>query len=251
MLEVTSKPDIHIIKGVAITTSLSIAACFDKRHADVMRSIQSLECSAEFRQRNFASANYMDEQGKPRPIYSITRDGFAFLAMGFTGKRAAQFKEAYINAFNEMEQQLQTVTPDTLHGFCEHIGPLPSPTGALMGEVYRAYLGYARSVGDAQPLTLAKFGLTLPGVLAGRGTTLEKRRTRTGIRSNVALSPAAVEWSLTLPPPSKGELKLGRLFVYLCDFELFGSIIEHMRESMSMDDEKIREVIKKLNSVIN
>ncbi|MDJ5687390.1 MULTISPECIES: Rha family transcriptional regulator, partial [unclassified Salmonella] len=46
-----------------------------------------------------------------------TRDGFAFLAMGFTGKRAAQFKEAYINAFNQMEKQLSTpsVLSDAAH----------------------------------------------------------------------------------------------------------------------------------------
>ena len=33
----------------------------------------------------------------------MTRDGFTFLAMGFTGPRAAVFKEAYIEAFNKME----------------------------------------------------------------------------------------------------------------------------------------------------
>lgn len=51
------------------------------------------------------------------PCYQITRDGFAFLAMGFTGKRAAQFKEAYINAFNQMEKQLSnpSVLSDVAH----------------------------------------------------------------------------------------------------------------------------------------
>ncbi|WP_249411562.1 Rha family transcriptional regulator [Marinomonas sp. A3A] len=39
-------------------------------------------------------------------MYRITRDGFVFLAMGFTGTKAAQFKEAYINALNQMEKQL-------------------------------------------------------------------------------------------------------------------------------------------------
>ena len=41
-------------------------------------------------------------------MYYMTRDGFTFLAMGFTGKVAAQFKEAYINAFNEMEEKLRS-----------------------------------------------------------------------------------------------------------------------------------------------
>ena len=33
----------------------------------------------------------------------MTKDGFCFLAMGFTGKEAAKWKEAFINAFNQME----------------------------------------------------------------------------------------------------------------------------------------------------
>ncbi|WXF31053.1 Rha family transcriptional regulator (plasmid) [Pseudomonas aeruginosa] len=36
----------------------------------------------------------------------MTRDGFTFLCIGFTGKEAARWKEAYINAFNKMEQAL-------------------------------------------------------------------------------------------------------------------------------------------------
>lgn len=47
------------------------------------------------------------KKGEKRPMYYLTRDGFTFLAMGFTGRVAAQFKEAYINAFNEMEEMLR------------------------------------------------------------------------------------------------------------------------------------------------
>ncbi|MGL5239041.1 MAG: Rha family transcriptional regulator [Plesiomonas shigelloides] len=101
-------PEIRIIDGHAVTTSLAVADYFTKRHADVIRKIELLECSPEFSQRNFARAEYTDDQGKKRPAYQITRDGFAFLAMGFTGKRAAQFKEAYITAFNAMESGLHT-----------------------------------------------------------------------------------------------------------------------------------------------
>jgi hypothetical protein len=41
------------------------------------------------------------------PAYRMTRDGFTFLCMGFTGAEAARWKEAYINAFNRMEAELQ------------------------------------------------------------------------------------------------------------------------------------------------
>lgn len=39
-------------------------------------------------------------------MYYLTRDGFTLLAMGFTGKKALQFKIAYIEAFNKMERML-------------------------------------------------------------------------------------------------------------------------------------------------
>ncbi len=112
-----AQPKINVINGQAVTSSLAIANYFTKRHDDVLKKIRALECSPEFSARNFAGAEYTDDQGKLRPCYNITRDGFAFIAMGFTGKRAAQFKEAYINAFNQMEKQLSTpsVLSDAAH----------------------------------------------------------------------------------------------------------------------------------------
>lgn len=97
---------VMIDRGVPVTTSLRIAEIFKKRHTEVLRAIKKLGCSDGFRQRNFASAEYLDNQKKPRPMFEITRDGFAFLAMGFTGKEADQFKEKYIDAFNWMQEEL-------------------------------------------------------------------------------------------------------------------------------------------------
>ena len=39
----------------------------------------------------------------------MTRDGFTFLVMGYRGKKAARFKEAYIRRFNEMESFIRTL----------------------------------------------------------------------------------------------------------------------------------------------
>jgi len=82
------------------TTSLKVSEAFGKLHKDILRKIETLECSTEFSQLNFKLAEYLDEQDKPRPVYEITKDGFMFLVMGFTGKKAAAVKEAYIAAFN-------------------------------------------------------------------------------------------------------------------------------------------------------
>lgn len=112
-----TQPEIAIVDGQAVTSSLAVANFFSKRHDDVLKKIRTLECSASFTARNFSVSDYTDCTGRKLPCYQITRDGFAFLAMGFTGKRAAQFKEAYINAFNQMEKQLSnpSVLSDVAH----------------------------------------------------------------------------------------------------------------------------------------
>lgn len=103
-------PDLTIVDGQITTTSNQIAEHFGKRHDVVLRAVRNLECSENFRLHNFAESSYTNEQGKKMPCYRITRDGFSFLAMGFTGKEAAQWKEAYITTFNKMEAELRGKT---------------------------------------------------------------------------------------------------------------------------------------------
>ncbi|WP_369570071.1 MULTISPECIES: Rha family transcriptional regulator [unclassified Salmonella] len=116
-LPTLAQPEIRIINGQAVTSSQAVADYFIKRHDNVIQKIKNLECSSKFAALNFKESEYTDATGRKLPCYNITRDGFAFLAMGFTGKRAAQFKEAYINAFNQMEKQLSTpsVLSDAAH----------------------------------------------------------------------------------------------------------------------------------------
>ena len=91
---------------VTVVTSLDVAETFEKRHADVLRDIERMECSEEFTERNFALSSYNDSSGKSNKMYFITRDGFTMLAMGYTGDKAMKFKEAYIRQFNAMEKAL-------------------------------------------------------------------------------------------------------------------------------------------------
>lgn len=97
-----------ITDGKPTANSKAIADFFNKNHRDVLRDIANLECSDEFRERNFALSSYRSLQNKKLPCYEMTKDGFCFLAMGFTGKEAAKWKEAYINAFNHMESLIKS-----------------------------------------------------------------------------------------------------------------------------------------------
>ncbi|HDZ4982520.1 TPA: Rha family transcriptional regulator [Campylobacter jejuni] len=99
-------------------TSLDVAKVFGKRHFHVLRDIENIlndlrEIGTSQDLSNFGEVVRISKTTNPKngklvnrkmPMYNLTRDGFSLLAMGFTGKKALQFKIAFINAFNEMER---------------------------------------------------------------------------------------------------------------------------------------------------
>lgn len=110
MKELIGKDEIGMFvdnHDVALVDSRYVARYFEKRHDHVIRDIRELDCSEEFRLSNFGESSYKNDQGKKQPCYYMTRDGFVFLAMGYRGKKAAQFKEMYIKRFNKMEKHIQ------------------------------------------------------------------------------------------------------------------------------------------------
>lgn len=92
----------------AVTTSRIVADYFRKRHDHIVRDIDNLKekVSPQFWGTNFLKTQYQN-RGKEYTEYLMTKDGFTILAMGFTGAKAMQFKEAYITAFNKMEKLLK------------------------------------------------------------------------------------------------------------------------------------------------
>lgn len=101
-----AQPLVRLSGNRLITTSLAISNHFGKKHIHILEAIRNLDCSNEFRESNFRLSSYTSSQNKKLPLYEITRDGFVFLCMGFTGAAAAQWKEKYIAAFNAMEAEL-------------------------------------------------------------------------------------------------------------------------------------------------
>lgn len=99
----------------AVTTSLILAEAFNKEHKNVIRAIEAKigELKIEQSSKMFSKSKYTNSQNKQQPMYYLNRDGFTFIAMGFTGRKADEFKLKYIEAFNRMEQALneQQATP--------------------------------------------------------------------------------------------------------------------------------------------
>ncbi|MBD7967713.1 Rha family transcriptional regulator [Paenibacillus gallinarum] len=102
---------VFIENGRTVTDSLTVAEVFGKEHKHVLRDIRYLECSEEFIESNFGLIEYTDPRNRTQQKYIITQDGFSFLAMGYTGKEAAQFKEMYINEFKRMREELRNQVP--------------------------------------------------------------------------------------------------------------------------------------------
>jgi len=97
---------VEVRNGEPTVSSLRVAEHFGKAHRDVLRSISNLSCSEKFSLRNFAQSEFKNSRGKTIPVVHMTKDGFTFLCMGFTGEKAGAWKEAYIEAFNAMEKAL-------------------------------------------------------------------------------------------------------------------------------------------------
>ena len=96
------QPLVYSSNGRDVTTSLKVAEVFGKEHKRVLQDLRELSCSEEFRVHNFVHTHYIHPQNNQKyDMFEITRDGFSFLAMGYTGAKAAKFKEDFIRYFND------------------------------------------------------------------------------------------------------------------------------------------------------
>jgi Rha family phage regulatory protein len=145
--------------GTLFTDSKAVAQAFGKEHKHVLRDIRSLACSQEFMRSNFGPFEIKDLTGTSTSHIEMTKDGFMFLVMGYTGPKAAGIKEAYIAAFNAMEAELKKRVPDVRElikevGFVETLLEELISTKKQVKELKPKALGYDR--------LLNSDGLTLP-----------------------------------------------------------------------------------------
>ena len=102
--------------GVMVVSSREVAENFGKRHDHVLRDIRNkIEVNPILGTTQYFIENkIINSQNNQEYIeYLMTRDGFSFLVMGFTGKKADEFKLKYIEAFNKMEEHIKN-NPKTL-----------------------------------------------------------------------------------------------------------------------------------------
>ena len=91
-----------------VTDSRKVAEVFGKEHKNVIQSIENIKAENSAVSSMFYETDYTAGTGKHYKMYLMNRDGFSLLVMGFTGKKALEWKIKYIEAFNAMEKQLKT-----------------------------------------------------------------------------------------------------------------------------------------------
>ena len=134
--------------GKDVTTSLLIAKTFGKSHKNVLRDIENLNCSNEFGGLNFGLTYYTDASNRQSKMYEITKDGFSFLVMGYTGEKAGEFKERFIFEFNKREallknddfivQKALSILGERVKGIEAENGRLTYEKQLLQGELTKA-----------------------------------------------------------------------------------------------------------------
>ncbi|WP_298783013.1 Rha family transcriptional regulator [uncultured Campylobacter sp.] len=143
--------EFEVVDNGVFTTSLSVAAVFEKRHDNIIAQIRALP-SDNFTALNFKVSEYVDTTGRKLPMYKITRDGFSLLVMGFTGERAYRWKIEFIAAFNKMEAMMRRgdshldALIDNMGALHEKIDKLQAKNSALAGELIEASRKYTAAL---------------------------------------------------------------------------------------------------------
>ena len=97
---------VEIQGNQVVVASRKVAEHFEKLHKHVLDSIREILSAENSADKFFKEVSYI-YKGRRLPEYIMTRDGFSLLAMGFTGRKALQWKLKYIEAFNRMEEALK------------------------------------------------------------------------------------------------------------------------------------------------
>lgn len=95
-------------------SSREIADLTGKNHKDVLKAVRAMEASwVKVSQRNFALAEYIDTQGKPRPMYELTKTESLYVATKFNDEARAKL----VIRWEELEKNANNLdfsNPDTV-----------------------------------------------------------------------------------------------------------------------------------------
>ena len=97
-------------KVIPVTDSREVALKTGKEHKQLLKDVRKY---IDFlNEGNFSPVdffiedNYLDSKGEKRPCYQLTKQGCEMVANKMTGKKGVLFTATYVQAFNQMQEQL-------------------------------------------------------------------------------------------------------------------------------------------------
>lgn len=112
MSQIIAANAFKVVEGRPVTSSRIVAEYFGKQHHHVVRDIRTLISQKPDLERNAnfgecsETINLANGATRQVPFFWMDRKGFSLLAMGFTGAKALDFKCAFYDEFERMEQAL-------------------------------------------------------------------------------------------------------------------------------------------------
>lgn len=98
---------VYLKDNEAMTDSLKVAEAFGKRHDRVLRAIDSIKNDSPQKWGQcFKESEYKDASGKENRMFYMNEKAFSVLVMGFTGKKALEWKWKYADAFEKMRNYI-------------------------------------------------------------------------------------------------------------------------------------------------
>ena len=185
---------VHLEHDEAVCNSLEVAEKFGKRHDKLISEIERMYsdligkgCAQNGGDPLFVKSSYIHPQNKQEyPMYLMNRDGFSLLVMGFTGKKALDWKLKYINAFNQMENYIREKQSQSWIE-TRTVGKLSRKAET---DVLKQLVEYAKQQGsehaDMLYVTYSKLANKTVGV-ADRDTATAKQLTNLSVTENIIL----------------------------------------------------------------
>lgn len=123
--------------NLPVTTSFSISRIFQVRHTEILQDIRNVDCSNDFRRKNYIIGKTPPDRKQKPKFFFVTRDGFFFLATKFN----PYLKEKYMEAFDKKELQsrnnyVNQILKETTENFNSKIKKAIEEGKLIYGENY-------------------------------------------------------------------------------------------------------------------
>ena len=101
---------VYDFQGQKVTDSRVVAEMIGVQHKDLLEKIRNYEdilIGGKLRSLDFfVSSTYKDSRNREKPCYLLTKKGCEMVANKLTGEKGILFTAQYVEAFNEMETNM-------------------------------------------------------------------------------------------------------------------------------------------------